>query len=127
MTNFEKCHIWPLEGTTKGIWDLDGNHFGCIDCSYDLVLSNLSYCRGFSGVWGHFEINTGLYCTYKEVKNEVFSKVLIASFWPLLTQFGMIFDQIGHVCAQWPRNRGCRGCICTPRFQKLSHENAIKI
>ena len=41
--------------------------------------------------------NTGLYCTYKEVKNEVFSKVLIASFWPLLTQFGMIFDQIGHV------------------------------
>ena len=55
LTNFEKCHIWPLEGTTKGIWDLDGNHFGCIDCSYDLVLSNLSSFRGSSGVWGHFE------------------------------------------------------------------------
>ena len=27
---------------------------------------------------------------------------------------------------QWPRERGCRGCNCTPRFQKLSHKNAIK-
>ena len=31
-----------------------------------------------------------------------------------------------HVKKQWPRNRGVRGCNCNPRFQKLSHKNAIK-
>ena len=47
--------------------------------------------------------NTGLYCTYKRVKNEVFPKALIASFWLLLTHLGMIFDKIGHVWATWWR------------------------
>ena len=46
---------------------------------------------------GHFETIYVGEIYQKVVQNRVILSVLLSSFWQLLSNFGMIFDQIGHV------------------------------
>ena len=40
--------------------------------------------------------------------------------------FDCMFQYLIVYYIQWRRSQGCRGCNCSPSFQKLSHKNAIK-
>ena len=64
----------------------------------------------------------------KYVSTEVKSIVFIETFYCLKHSnlIMKLFELILYTYAQWPRNRGVEGCNCNPRFQKLSHKNAIK-